>query len=59
MRSEPAIAADNVVARLPIGTGLEVTEGPETANGFTWWRVITRGSNEGWVAGENLVTQPD
>lgn len=59
MRSTPAISADNVIARLPIGTGLEVAEGPETADGFTWWRVVTRGGNEGWVAGENLVTEPD
>lgn len=59
MRSTPAITADNVIARLPIGTGMNIAEGPQAANGFTWWRVTTRGGNEGWVAGENLVTNPD
>lgn len=59
MRSSPAIAADNVIARLPIGTALDVQEGPQSADGFTWYRIVTRGGNEGWVAGENLVPQPD
>jgi hypothetical protein len=59
MRSAAAIVSDNVVARLPIGTQMEVLEGPTTAAGLTWWRVRTGGGNEGWVAGDNLVLQPD
>ena len=59
MRSAGAILADNIVARLPIGTQMTVLEGPSPADGFTWWRVRTVGGNEGWVAGENLVIQPD
>jgi hypothetical protein len=59
MRSEAAIQPDNVVGRLPIGTQMTVLEGPASADGFTWWRVRTVGGNEGWVAGENLVIQPD
>lgn len=59
MRSSPQIADDNVVARLPIGTELELLEGPQAADGFSWWRARSRGGSEGWVAGENLVLQPD
>lgn len=59
MRSTGAILPDNIIARLPIGTQMEVLEGPTPADGFTWWRVRTVGGNEGWVAGENLVIQPD
>jgi large repetitive protein len=59
MRSAPTIQPDNIIARLPIGTQMRVEEGPQSADGFTWWRVITTGGNEGWVAGENLVLQPD
>lgn len=59
MRSAGRVAPDNIVARLPIGTELELLEGPAPADGFTWWRVRTIGGNEGWVSGENLVLQPD
>jgi hypothetical protein len=59
MRSAPTTQGDNIIARLPIGTQMRVEEGPQSADGFTWWRVITVGGNEGWVAGENLVLQPD
>lgn len=59
MRSAPAITADNIVSRLPIGTQMEILAGPESADGFTWWQVRTVGGAEGWVSGENLVLQPD
>ncbi len=59
MRSAPAISPDNIIARLPIGTEMTVEEGPQSADGFTWWRVTTVGGQQGWVAGENLVPQPD
>ncbi len=59
MRSGPAISPDNIVARLPIGTEMVVDEGPQSADGYTWWRVTTVGGQNGWVAGENLVLQPD
>jgi hypothetical protein len=49
----------SIIARLPVGTQLTLLEGPQTANGFNWWRVRTVGGREGWVAGENLRTQPD
>lgn len=59
MRSSGAILANNIIARLPIGTQMTVLEGPSPADSFTWWRVRTIGGQEGWVAGENLVPQPD
>ncbi len=59
IRTAPAVTADNIITRLPIGTQMAILEGPEAAAGFTWWRVRTVGGVEGWVAGENLVLQPD
>lgn len=58
MRSGPSVSAD-IVTRLPIGTQMEVLEGPQPADDFTWWGVCSTGGSEGWVAGENLVLQPD
>jgi hypothetical protein len=38
---------------------MTLLEGPQAANGLNWWRVRTVGGREGWVAGEELRTQPD
>jgi hypothetical protein len=59
IRSSGQILPDNILETLPIGTQMEVLEGPAPADDFTWWRVRTVGGVEGWVAGENLVLQPD
>lgn len=59
IRSAPAIIADNILTRLPIGTEMTLEEGPRSAEGISWWRVTTEGGTAGWVAGENLVVQPD
>ena len=48
-----------IVARLPVGTQVKLLEGPRPADGYGWWRVRTLGEREGWVAGEELRTQPD
>jgi hypothetical protein len=48
-----------VLFKLPVGTQMKLLEGPTPANGYTWWRVTTIGGREGWVAGEELRTQPD
>ncbi|MFQ3630212.1 SH3 domain-containing protein [Roseiflexus sp.] len=49
-------AASRVVARLPEGSGLEIIDGPEQADGRTWWKV--RGAfGEGWCAADYLVRQ--
>jgi hypothetical protein len=58
MRDGPSLSGV-ILTRLPIGTQMEVLEGPRPADGFTWWRVRSTGGREGWVAGENLVLQPD
>lgn len=59
LRAAPAIAADNIVARLPIGAELTLEEGPLRAGGLSWWRVTTEGGSAGWVAGDHLVPRPD
>ena len=48
-----------IVARLPVGTQLTLLGGPQPDGGLSWWRVRTVGGREGWVAGEELVLQPD
>ena len=52
-------AGDNEILARAVDSSGAVLEGPSPADGFTWWRVRTVGGNEGWVAGENLVIQPD
>ncbi|MBK9944769.1 MAG: SH3 domain-containing protein [Kouleothrix sp.] len=48
-----------ILIKLPVGTQLTLLEGPTPANDRNWWRVRTVGGREGWVAGEELVLQPD
>lgn len=48
-----------IITRLPSGTQMELLEGPQLANDLNWWRVRTGGGQEGWVAGEQVVLQPD
>ena len=48
-----------ILTKLPVGTQLTLLEGPQPASGRTWWRVRTLGGQVGWVAGEELVLQPD
>jgi uncharacterized protein YraI len=52
MRSAPTTAA-SVITVLPQGTQGTVLGGPETATGYTWWRVQTT-NGTGWVAGNFL-----
>ncbi len=49
----------NVQDSLAIGTQLTLQEGPVQADGYTWWRVQAGDGRVGWVAGEELVTQPE
>jgi hypothetical protein len=48
-----------VLFKLPVGTQMKLLEGPQAANGYTWWRITTLGGRTGWVAGEELRTAPD
>jgi regulator of replication initiation timing len=48
-----------VIGSLPPGTELELKAGPQPADNYTWWHVRVSDGREGWVAGEELVTQPE
>ena len=48
-----------VVDRLAPGTQMTLLEGPHQADNHAWWRIRTTDNREGWVAGEELRSQPD
>ncbi len=41
--------AFDIVAKLPDGTPVTLIDGPQDADGFTWWKVRTADGSEGWV----------
>jgi Bacterial SH3 domain len=43
-----------IVARFPAGSVLRITDGPQTADGYTWWRVKGE-QGEGWCAAAFLA----
>jgi uncharacterized protein YgiM (DUF1202 family) len=45
--------------RLQPGTEMKLLEGPHQADNHAWWRILTTDGRQGWVAGEDLRTQPD
>ncbi len=49
VRASPSLNAD-IVAGLDLGDGVEVLEGPVSADDVTWWRVRTADGFEGWAA---------
>lgn len=49
----------NAFAGLPPGTKMTLLEGPVEDDGYPWWRVRVDDGREGWVAGTELVTQPE
>lgn len=57
-RNAPGLHSQ-VLDSLPIGMRLTLLEGPQPADNYTWWRVRASDGREGWVAGEELVTQPE
>jgi hypothetical protein len=57
-RDAPGLGS-HVLDSFPIGTEVTLLEGPRPADGFHWWRVRAADGREGWVAGEDLVTQPE
>ncbi len=57
-RDAPGLKS-NVLDSLTIGSQLSLLEGPNPVDGYTWWRVRASDGREGWVAGEELVTQPE
>jgi len=54
MRAAPGVAHD-VVASLDDGTRLKVLDGPQAADGYTWWRAQTSAGAVGWVAADWLA----
>ena len=58
MRSGPSLSA-SVLDRLQPGTQMTLQDGPQQADGHGWWHIRTEDGQEGWVAGEDLRTQPD
>lgn len=49
LRAEPGTEGE-VVVNAPEGTTLTVVEGPEEADGYTWWLLRTAEDEEGWGA---------
>ncbi len=54
MRAGPGLTQE-MVATLADGARLSVLDGPESADGYTWWKVQTEDGQQGWVAGNWLV----
>jgi len=48
-----------VIGSLPPGTQMTLLEGPHQEDNYNWWRVRTSSGQEGWVAGQDLRSQPD
>jgi predicted RNase H-like nuclease (RuvC/YqgF family) len=58
LRSGPSLEG-SVVDRLQPGTQMTLIAGPQHADGHAWWHIRTTDGREGWVAGEDLRSQPD
>jgi flagellar basal body-associated protein FliL len=49
LRSEPVVNPSNIIQLIPDGTELTVSGGPQDAEGFTWWELVTEDGTEGWA----------
>jgi len=54
LRAEPGLTQETLRI-LDEGTQLKVLEGPETMDGYKWWKVQTEDGQIGWVAGNWLA----
>ena len=54
VRSAPGTSAA-VICVADAGTGLTILDGPEAADGFTWYLIRNAAGVNGWVAGEYLT----
>jgi hypothetical protein len=60
LRLRTGAGLDNEISgRLQPGTEMQLLEGPKQTDNHAWWRIRTTDGREGWVAGEELRTQPD
>jgi hypothetical protein len=57
LRQQPTTYA-KVVGSAREGTVLTVLEGPQEADGYTWWKLRTPSGAEGWGAAKYLVLKP-
>jgi hypothetical protein len=58
LRTEPSTGTESrVVTNVREGTVLTVLEGPEEADGYTWWRMRAPGGEEGWGAANWIALQ--
>jgi uncharacterized protein YgiM (DUF1202 family) len=58
LRNGPGLDT-NAFDGLAPGTSMTLLEGPIDKDGYPWWRIKTTDGREGWVAGTELLTQPD
>jgi len=58
VRADAGTAAE-ILETVPEGTNLVVLEGPQEADGLTWWKVRTPAGQEGWAADTYLVLAPN
>jgi uncharacterized protein YhaN len=58
LRAGPDLSA-KILDRLQPGTKMTLLNGPQQADGHGWWHIRADDGREGWVAGEDLRSQPD
>lgn len=58
LRSGPGLQ-NSVLGQLQPGTKLALLAGPQPEDGYSWWHIRAEDGREGWVAGNDLRTQPD
>jgi len=61
VRDNPGVSGTNIVFRAPEGTLFTVVDGPQQADGLTWWRIqdLNNASRVGWAAANYLVLSPE
>lgn len=49
IRQAPGFS-QSILDKVPEGTQLKILDGPECADGSTWWKIRTKDGQEGWMA---------
>lgn len=58
LRTRPGTTDSGVIDRHLSGTQVTLLDGPEYADGHTWWRVRRIDGREGWIASDGLEGRP-